>query len=69
LTSKRVYKEASAPKDAREIIRKASGHHFDPAVVRTFEACFGEFCRIREEEADDTHADNDEMLSTLLLSI
>lgn len=43
LTSQRVYKAAMSPEDAREIVLSESGHHFDPAVVEAFEACWLEF--------------------------
>jgi response regulator RpfG family c-di-GMP phosphodiesterase len=36
VTSERPYQRASSFKDAREIIRRASGGHFDPEVVNVF---------------------------------
>ena len=43
LTTKRVYKDAIAPEDARELINAESGMHFDPAVVAAFNGCWLEF--------------------------
>ncbi len=36
LTSKRIYRERSSPKEARAFIRAESGKHFDPEVVKHF---------------------------------
>lgn len=38
LTSKRAYRAPLAPKDALKIIRQGAGTHFDPKLVRAFEA-------------------------------
>lgn len=43
LTTKRVYKDAIHPDDARELINVESGVHFDPAVVAAFNGCWLEF--------------------------
>jgi len=47
LTSWRCYQPASSHERATEIIRKASGRHFDPGVVRAFEAASGAISAIR----------------------
>ena len=43
LTSKRVYKEAMSYEEARDIITKGSGSHFDPAIVEAFLAVETQF--------------------------
>ncbi|MBT8485783.1 MAG: response regulator [Phycisphaerales bacterium] len=48
LTSERTYKLAMPHADAREIIVKLSGTHFDPRVVDAFLATESEFIRIRD---------------------
>lgn len=48
LISKRVYKEAFSYGDARDIIVKGRGSHFDPKVVDAFEAEFARFTDIAE---------------------
>lgn len=48
LTSKRVYKEAMPPVDARKIIESDSGTHFDPHIVEAFSARFDDLLRIRK---------------------
>lgn len=48
LTSKRPYKEAYPPEMALDIIRKESGKHFDPDLVKTFIDHFEAFLEIRE---------------------
>lgn len=40
LISKRVYKSAISPAEARSIIVEKSGSHFDPAVVEAFVQCY-----------------------------
>jgi putative two-component system response regulator len=52
LTSRRPYKLAFPPADARRIIHAESGSHFDPAVVKAFEACFIRFLEIHARHAD-----------------
>ena len=52
LTSKRPYKPAFPPADARRIIHSESGSHFDPAVVKAFEACFVRFLEIHAHHPD-----------------
>jgi putative nucleotidyltransferase with HDIG domain len=42
ITSKRSYKEASAPEAALAEIRRCAGSHFDPAVVEAFDRIFSE---------------------------
>jgi putative two-component system response regulator len=55
LTSKRVYKAAFEHSEARSIILKDSGTHFDPDMVDAFLAAENEFIAIREryQEADE----------------
>ncbi len=48
LTSKRVYKAAFTHINAKSIIVKDSGKHFDPAVVEAFLACESQFLAIGE---------------------
>lgn len=52
VTSKRVYKEAIAHKDAVEIIRKEKGQHFDPNLVDAFIECEAKFEQIAKEYRD-----------------
>jgi len=52
LLSKRVYKPAFSHEQAKEIILKGRGTHFDPRVVAAFEACEGEFVAIADEFKD-----------------
>jgi len=51
LITERVYKAAFPLAVAREMIRQASGSHFDPRVVEAFESEFDEFARIAHEFA------------------
>ena len=53
LINKRVYKEAMDFAVARDIITASRGTHFDPDVVDTFVATYGEFCAIAERYRDD----------------
>jgi putative two-component system response regulator len=46
LTSKRCYKDASSHADARAIIERESGAHFDPRIVAAFLAAESEFIAI-----------------------
>ncbi|MEQ8786402.1 MAG: response regulator [Pirellulaceae bacterium] len=48
LTSKRVYKSAQSPEEAREIIDEKSGVHFDPVVVEAFHHRFDDFRTVPE---------------------
>ncbi len=48
LRSKRPYKKAFSHKTSAEIIIQDSGKHFDPVVVKAFEALESEFERIRK---------------------
>ena len=52
LTSKRCYKDAFAPEEARKLIINDRGVHFDPDVVDAFLAIEDEFARIRIEFQD-----------------
>ncbi len=47
LTSKRVYKPAFAHEDARQMIFKESGQHFDPFLVEAFRDNEKQFLQIR----------------------
>jgi response regulator RpfG family c-di-GMP phosphodiesterase len=53
LISKRVYKSAFSHQDAKEMILKVKGKHFDPDVVDAFLAEEEEFQRIARELSDD----------------
>jgi putative two-component system response regulator len=48
LTARRCYKKPSSHERSREIILQAAGRHFDPVVVRCFEALAPTFQTIRE---------------------
>ena len=48
LTSSRVYKEATPPSEARDLIQNQAGRQFDPAVVEAFQVCYGEFLKVKE---------------------
>jgi putative two-component system response regulator len=52
LTSRRVYKPAMTHDQARTILVRESGSHFDPDVVTAFLACEGEFAAIMESLRD-----------------
>ena len=52
LISYRVYKKPIPHEEALEIIRSASGSHFDPVIVEQFVAQQEEFRRIAEEHSD-----------------
>lgn len=52
LISKRVYKPAFSHEQAREIILKGRGSHFDPAVVDGFLACEAAFQQIADQHRD-----------------
>jgi putative two-component system response regulator len=49
LTSKRVYKNSFTHTVAREVILADAGSHFDPDVVKAFEAAETEFLEIRRK--------------------
>lgn len=48
LTSKRVYKDAIEPRQAREMILADAGSHFDPRIVAAFEVVFDKIVAIRD---------------------
>ena len=52
IRSKRPYKRARSHPEAVQRIRDGAGSHFDPQVVRAFEACEREFARISLQLAD-----------------
>jgi len=52
LTSRRCYKEPMPHEEARRMIQKASGSHFDPEVVASFEKIHRQFLGIREQYRD-----------------
>lgn len=52
LTSERPYKKAWPVEDAIAEIRKLSGSHFDPAVVRAFDVVLPEVINIRDRYAE-----------------
>ena len=52
LTTRRVYKDAITHEQARSIIVRDSGTHFDPDVVAAFLACEAGFAKIKETLAD-----------------
>jgi putative two-component system response regulator len=56
LISKRVYKRAFSHEEARDIIVKGSGSHFDPDIVAAFIAIDAEFQTIATDYADDDGA-------------
>ena len=41
--SERVYKSAMAAESARDLIVCESGKHFDPEIIKAFQACWEEF--------------------------
>jgi HD-GYP domain-containing protein (c-di-GMP phosphodiesterase class II) len=53
LTSVRPYKPAFPTEQARTIILRDSGRHFDPAIVDAFERRFDDFLRVQVEAVDD----------------
>ena len=52
LISKRVYKPAFSHEEAKEIIVKGSGSHFDPNIVNAFLACEAQFKEIAAKFQD-----------------
>ena len=58
LTSKRIYKAAFTPDEARQIIVEGAGTHFDPEVVQAFLAVAGDFaatCHLLADATDNEH--------------
>ena len=53
LITRRVYKAAMPPDQARAIIAAESGRHFDPNVVEAFLASFDKFLAVAERYGDD----------------
>ncbi|HEX5803743.1 MAG TPA: two-component system response regulator [Azospira sp.] len=53
LTCRRVYKPPMPIAEARAIIEKERGEHFDPEVVDAFIRCFDTFAGIAQRYADD----------------
>jgi putative two-component system response regulator len=53
LTSVRPYKPAYPTNEAKAIIRRDSGRHFDPVIVEVFCRRFDDFLRAQEEAVDD----------------
>ena len=53
LTSVRPYKPAYPTNEAKAIIRRDSGRHFDPVIVEAFRRRFDDFLRAQEEAVDD----------------
>lgn len=49
LTTKRIYKDAISHEDAKAIILKGSGSHFDPDIVDAFLKCEAEFISIKKK--------------------
>ena len=59
LTSKRIYKTAFSPDEARQIIVEGAGTHFDPEVVQAFRAVADDFattCHLLADATDNEHA-------------
>ena len=52
LTSDRVYKKAFSREEARAVIVRSAGHHFDPTLVAAFEAVEDRFHQLRQELRD-----------------
>ncbi|UCD32259.1 MAG: HD domain-containing protein [Desulfobacterales bacterium] len=50
LTSRRVYKRRNTPEEAKDIIIKEKGKHFDPDVVDSFTACEDDFNKVYKEQ-------------------
>mgnify|MGYP005837167303 CR=1 FL=1 len=53
ITSQRPYKPPQPHERALDVIRKETGRHFDPAVVKAFLDCADEFDRIRRDNSDE----------------
>jgi len=56
LISKRVYKPAFSHQEAKDIIMKGEGSHFDPAVVKAFIAIEDKFVAIAADFQDKAEA-------------
>lgn len=54
LTTRRCYKEAMPIEEARQLITRDSGKHFDPGIVQAFEAQLRGFRDIHATYRDDT---------------
>lgn len=52
LTSKRPYKDAMHPDDARRVIDQGSGSHFEPAIVAAFHDCYPRLLTIHDHFQD-----------------
>jgi putative two-component system response regulator len=53
VTSVRPYKPAFPADEAKAVILRDSGRHFDPAIVEAFHRRFDDFLRAQEEAMDD----------------
>ena len=53
LISRRVYKGAMAPEQARAIMAEQRGAHFDPDLLDVFLAGFDDFCAIAQRYPED----------------
>ncbi len=58
LTHWRVYKEKWDLDSVVELVKKESGHRFDPRLVEIFLESIDDFAAINEEYADETYRDN-----------
>ena len=54
LVSKRCYKKAWTPQQAREEIINQAGHQFDPQITKLFDEHFDEFLEVMENYPDET---------------
>ncbi|MEW4565798.1 HD domain-containing phosphohydrolase [Bremerella sp. JC770] len=52
LTTRRIYKDAFSTEYAEQVICEGSGKHFDPEVVRAFEACKDDLVRFVQQYSD-----------------
>jgi putative two-component system response regulator len=52
LTTERPYKTAQSASQARQIIQRESGRHFDPVLAHAFQIRFAEFLQIRKAYLD-----------------
>ena len=52
LTTERVYKRAMPADDARQLIVREAGKHFDPVIVEAFERQWDDFARLAVELSD-----------------
>lgn len=58
LISRRVYKGAMSPDEARHIMQEQRGRHFDPDLLDLFLAGFEDFCAIAQRYPDETPAES-----------